>query len=76
MTRSILLALIALVCVPTINALNAFTIYLPYETKQCFYENLKKGDRMDVSFQVSSGGNADINFVVMILIFYISQDLI
>ncbi|KAJ3079000.1 p24 complex component [Quaeritorhiza haematococci] len=43
-------------------AFNAFNAHLKPAEQQCFYEQLKEGDRLDLSFQVAEGGNLEVDF--------------
>ncbi|TPX35994.1 hypothetical protein SmJEL517_g01856 [Synchytrium microbalum] len=38
---------------------------MPPHDKQCFFESLKRGDRLDLSYQVAEGGNLDIDFWII-----------
>ena len=42
----------------------AFTVVVLADARVCFYENLKKGDKMGITFQVEHGGNLDIDLDV------------
>jgi p24 family protein beta-1 len=60
--------LLLLVLVPTWSwAFSAFTIEVLPHDKHCFHENLKKADRLDLTFQVTDGGNLDVDFWVCVL---------
>ncbi|KAJ3034170.1 p24 complex component [Rhizophlyctis rosea] len=48
--------------VPRASAYNAYSVIVPANKKECFYETLEKDDRLDLSFQVGDGGNLDIDF--------------
>ena len=62
--RAVLLFAVVASLASTVSAFSAFTINIGASEKQCFYEILGKGDRLDLSFQVSDGGNLDIDFWV------------
>lgn len=42
----------------------AHTIAVAASAKECFFEELRKGDKMTVTFQVGDGGHLDIDFTV------------
>jgi hypothetical protein len=48
----------------SVHANNAFRILMQPHTRDCFYENLKADEQLDISFQVLDGGNLDIDFWV------------
>ncbi|TIB01391.1 hypothetical protein E3P89_01599 [Wallemia ichthyophaga] len=43
---------------------NAYIINIPPRSKDCYFEDLHKNDEMTVTYQVSSGGNLDIDFAL------------
>ncbi|RKP03461.1 hypothetical protein CXG81DRAFT_23858 [Caulochytrium protostelioides] len=43
-------------------AFNAFTTRINTYEQQCYVEVLKKGERLDLSYQVSEGGHLDVDF--------------
>lgn len=43
---------------------SAFTISLERYAKQCFYEDLKQGDRFGVDYEVVAGDGLRIDFVI------------
>ncbi|CAG8585751.1 7584_t:CDS:2 [Paraglomus occultum] len=42
----------------------AYTIVVKAGTKECFYEDLHKDDRMTLTYQVGEGGHLDIDFTM------------
>ena len=42
----------------------SFTLLLPPGSKECFYQNVEPEQTLDVEFQVTRGGNLDIDYVV------------
>ncbi|KAJ3282887.1 p24 complex component [Borealophlyctis nickersoniae] len=48
--------------VPVTSAFSAFGIHIRAGGRECFYEKLGRNDRLDLSFEVSQGGNMDIDF--------------
>ncbi|RKO83290.1 supernatant protein factor, C-terminal domain-containing protein [Blyttiomyces helicus] len=46
------------------TAFSAFSIDLPAHAEHCFYEELHKDERLDLSYQVTDGGNLDIDFAI------------
>ncbi|KAJ3052009.1 p24 complex component [Rhizophlyctis rosea] len=61
-TSTLLFFLISLVLIPRALAYNAYSVIVPANKKECFYEILEKDDRLDLTFQVGDGGNLDIDF--------------
>ncbi|ORZ01052.1 supernatant protein factor C-terminal domain-containing protein [Syncephalastrum racemosum] len=59
MSRSLVYTFAALCLLAVVNAIH---IDLPAHGKECFFEDLKQGDKMTVTFQVGEGGNLDIDF--------------
>ncbi|KAI9337021.1 supernatant protein factor C-terminal domain-containing protein [Zopfochytrium polystomum] len=47
---------------PLVHGSGSFQITLDPHSRDCFYENLVIGDKLDVSFEVFEGGNLDIDF--------------
>ena len=64
MNLSLLTCLLLLAFVQNVVCFSSFTLNLQVDEVQCFYEKLEKEDRLELSFQVSSGGSLDIDFVV------------
>lgn len=42
----------------------SFTLLLPPATAECFYQNVEPEQTLDVEFQVTKGGNLDIDYFV------------
>ena len=61
---TLVLFLISLALIPRALAYNAYSVIVPANKKECFYEVLEKDDRLDLTFQVGDGGNLDIDFWV------------
>eukprot|EP00116_Pleurobrachia_bachei_P013622 sb/3473884/ len=40
----------------------ALSFHVPARKEQCFYEDVKKGDEVEIDFQVIDGGDLDIDF--------------
>lgn len=55
------LALVIALIFPILS-LNTFSVLIPAASERCFHETLKIGERLDLSFQVSEGGNFDVDF--------------
>ncbi|KAJ3291323.1 p24 complex component [Borealophlyctis nickersoniae] len=47
---------------PFASAFSAFGIHIRAGGRECFYEKLKQNERLDLSFEVSQGGQMDIDF--------------
>ncbi|RUP44958.1 hypothetical protein BC936DRAFT_148795 [Jimgerdemannia flammicorona] len=62
-TRSLCL-LVCLLLACLLHCATAATVVVPAHAKECFFEELKQGDRMTITFQVGEGGNLDIDFWV------------
>ncbi|KAI9205361.1 emp24/gp25L/p24 family/GOLD-domain-containing protein [Polychytrium aggregatum] len=63
-------AILALACllaalISSSSASNLYHIDLGSHQKQCYFDYLNKGDRFDMSFQVSSGGDMLIDFWIL-----------
>ncbi|GAN03151.1 copii-coated vesicle protein [Mucor ambiguus] len=58
-TRLVVLFL-AMVCL--LKTILAMSIDIQPHENECFYEELEKGDKLSVTFQVGQGGNLDIDF--------------
>ncbi|KAL3897189.1 MAG: hypothetical protein SGCHY_003588 [Lobulomycetales sp.] len=61
------IALVLLLCVCLVQQSLGYSYFLldiAPQTVRCFHENLKRGDRLDLSFQVAEGGNLDIDFSI------------
>ena len=61
-----------------ISAASAHNILLRAHSRECFHENLHKGDKMTVTFQTGDrefggSGNLDVNFWVYSLTCYLNQ---
>ncbi|KAJ3399433.1 hypothetical protein HDV05_001799, partial [Chytridiales sp. JEL 0842] len=53
----------ALIWAPiAVQANNAFRMFMQPHTRDCYFEPMKIGDVLDVSFQVLDGGNLDVDF--------------
>lgn len=44
--------------------IEAYIVTIPARSKDCYFEDLHKNDEMTVTYQVSSGGNLDIDFAL------------
>lgn len=62
LASALLLSLALSAC--RVSAFSTFTIKLRAQEKQCFWDKLDRGDRLDLSFEVGSGGSLDIDFWV------------
>ncbi|KAF9651056.1 hypothetical protein BDM02DRAFT_951315 [Thelephora ganbajun] len=62
MTRTLpsLVAFFLLLVAPCL--VSAYSIELPAATKECFFEDLHKNDKMTVTYQAGGGGHMDIDF--------------
>ncbi|KAG2222582.1 hypothetical protein INT45_008701 [Circinella minor] len=60
--KLLLLVIATLVCV--LKTVTAISIDIPAHGQHCFFEELAKGDKMTVTFQVGEGGNLDIDFLI------------
>ncbi|KAF8933662.1 supernatant protein factor, C-terminal domain-containing protein [Dissophora ornata] len=56
------LTLLAVTLFVAIQSVAAFNVVVPAQERRCFFEILKKGDNLHVSFQVGEGGHLDIDF--------------
>ncbi|KAI8817852.1 emp24/gp25L/p24 family/GOLD-domain-containing protein [Fimicolochytrium jonesii] len=63
---TLVLALVCLVAILStqVAAFNTFTTLLHAGEEQCFKEVLKTKDRVDLSYEITDGGNLDVDFVV------------
>ncbi|CAG8677118.1 6109_t:CDS:2 [Cetraspora pellucida] len=55
----IITVLLSVACLST-----AYTITLQPSTRECFFEDLRQGDRMTVTYQVGDGGHLDVDFMI------------
>ncbi|KAI9364451.1 supernatant protein factor, C-terminal domain-containing protein [Zopfochytrium polystomum] len=60
----VLIVLIALLVTNEAEAFNSFQLVLVPHSRDCFYEKLAVGEKLDLSFEVYDGGNLDIDFWV------------
>jgi len=56
--------LLSLALLNIVSAGSTFTIHLAPHEKRCYFENLVVRDRLDLSFQVGTGGSLDVDFWV------------
>jgi hypothetical protein len=57
------LLLLLLTVLPSLTS--AYTVYVPAKSELCFHEHVFKGDKVVGSYQVSEGGNLDIDMRVL-----------
>ncbi|RUS15407.1 COPII-coated vesicle protein [Endogone sp. FLAS-F59071] len=61
-TRAAACLFLVLLLACLLHTAHPASINIPAHGKECFFEELNKGDRMTVTFQVGEGGNLDVDF--------------
>lgn len=63
-TRAAACLFLVLLLACLLHTAHPASINIPAHGKECFFEELNKGDRMTITFQVGEGGNLDVDFWV------------